>query len=979
MTVFSARLVSFCCPGLLLGGLGLALFTGCGDPAPVTAEKSKFQVAGDEDQQKAKEGSQEDEKGAKKFPGSETDPLIPKLSPRRGSEPDAEGSSKTGEPTEVVADTNDYGASPQYPLPPGGAQDVADFLQNLGAKKPKGRTKQEQEADYLAIQDSRLAAARKLLTFRIPKEAKFGILQLMMEIHQGFIENKVPEAEQRLEAFAQELSGHKDPEVAEIGRVQVFDIAINKLAKQDPPPADGKEVVAEIEKFVEAAEGSPIGFMMAGQKCMELQALGGATRQFQLDLLEELKKVAERYQKSSDPRTAAQAKQVLEMAGIFEAEIEIKPLLKDTAEGKEGAEEKFLAAIKELLANEKPTATLFKIVSDKATELEYGHGKVAAALKLHEMLDTSFKDHADKELAEQVAKSAESARKRIGLIGKPLVVEGVTPDGEPFDFAPYKGKYVLVDFWATWCGPCLQELPNVRKNYTAYHPKGFEVIGVSLDSELEDLTRFLSLQGPPWTTVISQELFEKKKVENGMVANPVAVASGVQAIPFVVLLDKEGNVDSLHLRGPRLEARLKELLGEPAEKPAAEEETPMSPKEKLEGLEKELNELRKDAKKAAEKTAEKPAEEKPAAKAEEPKPEVGGGCGAAVEEEKKEAAEDESKVNPYSARPGLSSEKLVAYIEKMLDKPKSIQARPGFTEAVVEACDRVLTVNPAAKETEILTAAEAKFETLHKKACTGDDACDKALVAFTDQMKADARPRVARQVAFFQHERKVLHGAELAADKIPDLLKELKDYYAAEKLTSKHLRMASSTVALINKLDSGDEREKLFAEFGGLFAKAGDKELARYGKKLAQKPEAEASDLVGKELELDAATSSGNPFKWGDYRGKVVLVDFWATWCGPCRKEMPHVKELYEKLNAQGFTVVGVSLDKDQEALAAYLAENQIPWENLAGDETQELAQKYGVRGIPTMMAVGKDGKILGVSHNVGSLIPLIEKALAAK
>jgi len=117
---------------------------------------------------------------------------------------------------------------------------------------------------------------------------------------------------------------------------------------------------------------------------------------------------------------------------------------------------------------------------------------------------------------------------------------------------------------------------------------------------------------------------------------------------------------------------------------------------------------------------------------------------------------------------------------------------------------------------------------------------------------------------------------------------------------------------------------------------------------------------------------------WDAFRGKVVLVDFWATWCGPCRREMPQVKALYERLHDQGFDVVGVSLDADQEALAAYLEENAIVWDTLAGDGTQELAEKYGVRGIPTMMLVDRDGKIVGVAHNVAALAPMVEKLLAA-
>jgi thiol-disulfide isomerase/thioredoxin len=967
MTYSPGWFVRYCGFGLLLGGLGVPFLAGCGGSAPVTAQKSKFQVAGDDEKDSAKEGASEAGKEDKEdngFPTAKAKPLQPKpgtkKAPASGGEPEAETPAKTAESPEVAEDATDYGASPQYPLPPGGPQKVFEFLKDLDQKQPKGSTKKEQEADFHALQDSKLAAARKLMTYKIRDEVKAGLLQMMMRIHVGFVADKIPGAQERMDAFVKELCSSKDSMVAEFGRMQEFDLAVRKLANQDPPPADGKEIVAVVEKYVSSAEGSPVPFLVAASRCEGLQEIEGATRQFQLDLVDELKKLAEKNKNSPVQEVASKAEEILKKSAVLVAQVAINALIKDAGVGKEGAEDQLVATLKTLLDKEKsPEAMQF--AADKAHELEVQERKYPLALKLYELLAVAAKDHENKELAAFVAETVEAARKRLGLIGKPLVVEGVTLDGKPFDFAPYKGKYVLVDFWATWCPPCRAELPHVRKNFNAFHAKGFDVIGIALEEDISDLEQFLEFQKLPWTCVVSSELFEKKKVEDKM-ANPMAAANGVNALPFVVLLDKEGNVDSLHVRGPRLEARLKELLGEPAEEPAEEEKK--STEEKV----------------APAKEDKKPAENKPAApKAEEPKKEeAGGGCGVVIEEEKKKGVEEE-KVNPYSAKPGLSTDKLVAYIEKMLDKPKSIQSRPGFTEAVVDACDRVLTANPAAKESESLAAAEAKFAALHKKACTGDDACDKALVAFTDQMKADTRERIARQVAFFLMERKVLDGAELPAEKIPALLKELKDYYAAEKLTTKHLRMASSTVALINKLESGDEREKLFAEFGGLFVKASDKELARYGKKLAQKPETEESDLVGKDLELAGTTAAGNPFKWGDYRGKVVLVDFWATWCGPCKREMPHVKELHEKLTSKGFTVVGVSLDKDQEALQAYLAENQIPWENLAGDETQELAEKYGVRGIPTMMAIGKDGKILGVSHNVASLVPLIEKALAAK
>jgi len=108
---------------------------------------------------------------------------------------------------------------------------------------------------------------------------------------------------------------------------------------------------------------------------------------------------------------------------------------------------------------------------------------------------------------------------------------------------------------------------------------------------------------------------------------------------------------------------------------------------------------------------------------------------------------------------------------------------------------------------------------------------------------------------------------------------------------------------------------------------------------------------------------SGQPLSVSQFKGKVVLLDFWATWCGPCRAELPNVIETYQKHHTHGFEIIGISLDSDRDQLAAFLKQQAgMTWpQYIDGEgEANKLATKYGVEAIPFTLLIGRDGKIIG-------------------
>ena len=151
----------------------------------------------------------------------------------------------------------------------------------------------------------------------------------------------------------------------------------------------------------------------------------------------------------------------------------------------------------------------------------------------------------------RLAEAAKGKLKNMEALGNPVAIAFEAVDGRRVDVAKMKGKVELIDFWATWCGPCVAELPNVKKTYAKYHKKGFEIVGISLDSNKGKLTNFVEDNNMPWP-----QQFDGKGWKN-----EYAGEFGIQGIPAMWLIDKKGNLVDMKARAG-LEAKVEKLLAE---------------------------------------------------------------------------------------------------------------------------------------------------------------------------------------------------------------------------------------------------------------------------------------------------------------------------------------------------------------------------------------------------------------------------------
>jgi thiol-disulfide isomerase/thioredoxin len=523
----------------------LATMSGCGgsDSDMVTAETSKYQAADD-----TGSGSAADSAGAVDSSATGVNGGLA-----------TGGETPPSQPPAIPSDQLD-----SHEVPDGTPEELLAFIEKMNKEitviqqdgvmmSQQGRSPAEissllqEKMGNVAL--AKLKAADKIISGenttsdnrRRGIEAKLGAMRLLTQLSGG-----TDEWPGKVRAFAQSLTLDKDPKIALQGRIILLGFRLGDLKRGE----QNFGILMNEIKVLLADENRDRGVLDITQTtAMEFQNAG------RLDEAKEaFLAIAAAFKDHPDKSLAAGSENISNWLAIQELELNQK--FEAVVKNEAGSDEALVTAMKSILLD---TPNPGEVVLDEAQQilgLLEQTGKYQLGLQIAQLMEQGFQNSENEQLKQSSAEISSGAKQRMGLVGKPLEVEGKNLDGSDFDFSKYKGKVVLLDFWATWCGPCLEELPNIRSNYEAYKAKGFEVIGVNLDQDPQALSGFLTSQQLPWANIRGSEMAKK---------------CGVDTIPFVVLLDQNGVVIDLHVRENVLGEKLNKLLGPPAAAPGVDQ------------------------------------------------------------------------------------------------------------------------------------------------------------------------------------------------------------------------------------------------------------------------------------------------------------------------------------------------------------------------------------------------------------------------